>query len=124
MLAVMRRRPQPQRNVLQGWIDAARDKTLAHETTIIWGGGFRTKQNRSVHDAEMEQWASSQKHHNGRRQQHAQKDPNAMEIDAIRKKLTPEELKKLRAEGRCFYCRKQGHMSQNCPDKQKSTGHT
>src|SRR6201984_1345345 len=70
----------------------------------------------------MTRWAASQKHHNGRKQQHTQKDPNAMEIDTIRRKPTPEELKKLRAEGRCFYCRKQGHMSQNCPDKKKKTG--
>jgi hypothetical protein len=48
MLAVMRRRPQPQRDILQGWVDAARDEALAHETTLIWGGGFRTKRNQSV----------------------------------------------------------------------------
>jgi hypothetical protein len=50
-----------------------------------------------------------------------QKDPNAMDIDAIRTmgKLTDEEHTKLMKEGRCFRCRKLGHMSRACPDKGK-----
>jgi hypothetical protein len=49
------------------------------------------------------------------------KDPNAMDIDAIRTtgKLTDEERTKLMKEGRCFRCRKLGHMSRACPDKGK-----
>jgi hypothetical protein len=47
-----------------------------------------------------------------------QKDPNAMDIDAVRTtgKLTDEEHTKLMKEGRCFRCRKLGHMSRVCPD--------
>jgi hypothetical protein len=50
-----------------------------------------------------------------------QKDPNAMDIDAIctTGKLTDEEHTKLMKEGRCFRCRKLGHMSRACPDKGK-----
>jgi hypothetical protein len=50
-----------------------------------------------------------------------QKDPNAMDIDAIRTmgKLTDEERTKLMKEGRCFRCRKLGHMSRACPNKGK-----
>jgi hypothetical protein len=29
----------------------------------------------------------------------------------------PKDTKKQRAEGRCFNCNKQGHISRNCPDK-------
>jgi len=35
------------------------------------------------------------------------------------KQLTPEEKKRLQAEGRCFRCKKQGHLSRDCPDKSK-----
>ena len=35
-------------------------------------------------------------------------------------KLTPEERAKLAKEGRCFRCRKQGHVSRDCPEKNKT----
>jgi hypothetical protein len=55
-----------------------------------------------------------------------QKDPNAMDIDAIRTtgKLTDKERTKLMKEGRCFCCHKLGHMSRACPDKDKDKGKT
>ena len=31
------------------------------------------------------------------------------------KKLTPRERDKLAKEGKCFYCKKSGHMVYNCP---------
>jgi Zinc knuckle len=47
------------------------------------------------------------------------RDPNAMDVDAIttRNSLSEEEKKRLMAEGRCFFCKQQGHMSKNCPKK-------
>jgi hypothetical protein len=49
-----------------------------------------------------------------------------MDIDTIRTtgKLTDEEHTKLMKEGRCFRCRKLGHMSRACPDKGKDKGKT
>jgi Retrotransposon gag protein len=40
-------------------------------------------------------------------------DPNAMDVDTIstRNPLSEEEKKRLMAEGRCFFCKQQGHMS-------------
>jgi hypothetical protein len=46
-----------------------------------------------------------------------------MDVDAglIRfQKLTDEERKELSAKGACFHCRKQGHMSRDCPNKNGS----
>jgi Zinc knuckle len=47
------------------------------------------------------------------------RDPNAMDVDAIntRNPLSEEEKRQLMAEGRCFFCKQQGHMSKNCPKK-------
>jgi len=44
------------------------------------------------------------------------RDPNAMDIDAIKiSKLTPEERKRCQEKGLCFRCRKSGHLSNVCP---------
>jgi Zinc knuckle len=42
-----------------------------------------------------------------------------MDVDAIstRNPLSEEEKKRLMAEGRCFFCKQQGHMLRNCPKK-------
>jgi hypothetical protein len=49
------------------------------------------------------------------------KNSNAMDLTPghirVRGALTDEERDKLRATGSCFRCRKQGHMSRNCPEK-------
>ena len=37
-----------------------------------------------------------------------------MAVDAIRTPLTDDERSRLRAEGRCFYCRQKGHMTNQC----------
>jgi len=47
-----------------------------------------------------------------------QRDPNAMDVDAIAvNALTPEERSDLMRRGACFHCRQIGHISQNCPKK-------
>jgi hypothetical protein len=53
-----------------------------------------------------------------------QRDPDAMDIDAIRitGKLSDEERTRLMKEGRCFCCKKLGHMSRACPEKGKGKG--
>jgi hypothetical protein len=42
-----------------------------------------------------------------------------MDMDAIStwNPLSEEEKQHLMAEGWCFFCKQQGHMSQNCPKK-------
>jgi Retrotransposon gag protein len=47
------------------------------------------------------------------------RDPNAMDVDAIstRNPLSEEEKRHLMAEGHCFFCKQQGHMSHYCPKK-------
>ena len=46
-----------------------------------------------------------------------QQDPDAMDVDIIRKATTEAEKDKCRKEGCCFNCGGQGHLSQFCPNK-------
>lgn len=62
--------------------------------------------------------------HQERESQYVSMDVDAaeMEADAIRtcfKKLTPEEQSQLTKEGKCFYCKKPGHMAHRCPSRPK-----
>jgi hypothetical protein len=54
-------------------------------------------------------------------QQRFAKDPNAMDLTpgrtCARAALTDDEITKLRQEGKCFKCRRQGHIGRNCPNQ-------
>ena len=48
-----------------------------------------------------------------------------MDVDLVelgRGRLSETEQKKLQTEGRCFFCKAQGHMSRQCPKKGGRTG--
>jgi hypothetical protein len=44
---------------------------------------------------------------------HSQKDPNAMDVDA----MTAQEREDIMKKGLCFGCKEPGHISRNCPKK-------
>ncbi len=46
-------------------------------------------------------------------------NPNAMDVDAVRKATTEAKKQKHRQEGRCFECSLQGHIAQNCPQRKQ-----
>ena len=45
--------------------------------------------------------------------------PDDMDIDAIKSEPLDPEKQKLAQEGRCFFCKKQGHRARFCPEKKK-----
>ena len=46
---------------------------------------------------------------------------NAMDVDAVRvDALAAEEKEGLAKEGRCFKCKKQGHISRKCPEREEN----
>jgi hypothetical protein len=54
-------------------------------------------------------------------QQQFVKDPNAMDLTPGRTRaraaLTDDEMNKLCQEGKCFKCKRQGHIGRNCPNQ-------
>jgi hypothetical protein len=108
-LAILRQGTLP--TTFQEWVNAARreqSRWALMKASGLIGNQFGGRQG---------QWKNALG--KGQGHQNKSKDPNAMDVDNIRlNPLTDDERKKLSAEGRCFRCRQQGHMSRNCPKKQ------
>ena len=89
---------------------------VEHHTKYMWiKSRFRTK-GKTESRPTQDQW----------RKAFTKKGDDAMDTTPGRVKargantrppLTDEEREKLRKEGRCFRCRKQGHLSRYCPEK-------
>ena len=102
----------------QEWIDAAirQQQKWLHLKTVFGadtGGGQPSKKP----NTRPPNWRPNQ---NQWRQGFA-KDNNAMDLTPGRTRargaLTDDERAKLMAEGKCFRCKKTGHLSRACPDK-------
>jgi hypothetical protein len=66
--------------------------------------------------------AKGQKNHSKEQWQQAlrpkPRDPNVMEIDRVRaRQITTDERAELMKAGKCFTCRKQGHLSRDCSQR-------
>jgi len=118
--------PYPAENDLIAWQDVARREMsrallIKQETGSSYNRG-------TVRENYMRQERPGKNQSNGRRKQ--ERDPNAMDIDVAETnqaearpetlgQITPEEKKCLLAEGQCFRCKRQGHLSRGCPDRSK-----
>jgi Zinc knuckle len=107
---------------LDEWIHAARleaERMALVKATLgpMGGGNITTRQNR-LRAVQNPTKAGGSK----------RKDPDAMEVDTVRtnapctNQLLDEERQRLLKEGRCFNCKKLGHMMRTCPDKQRMNG--
>jgi Zinc knuckle len=112
-------------NDLEGWQEATRKEVVKAKRIKQEAGGFG-RGGLTVWENMFQQFF---KDHPIPKK--APRDPDAMDVDVIDTKpkgrppqtggrfqqLTSEEWKKLMSEGHCFRCKKQGHMSRNCPDR-------
>jgi hypothetical protein len=95
----------PRPHTLRDWFDAAREQ---HN---IWN-----ELKAAIKDAKSTGLPAPP-----RRNTTYARSSNAMDVDAVRvNALAAEEKEKLAKEGRCFKCKKQGHISRKCPEREES----
>ena len=114
----LKRRPPPA--TLAEWFHAARDEEQSYYALQHSLGMAKRRRGRLqdlVQDARR-----------GRKSGKPQSDIDPrpydpMQLDAAKaKRLSEEERKRLQSEGKCFNCKKTGHMYRECPTKPKPKG--
>jgi hypothetical protein len=113
------RDPFPREDNLDGWQEAARREVSQYKLKKQEAGGAFGKGGLTVRENQLQNFFKFDKRRKGRKP-----DDDAMEVDTTEtrkmggfKRLSPEERKKLQNEGRCFKCKRQGHMAHACPGK-------
>jgi Retrotransposon gag protein len=104
-------RTHPHPVTFSDWIDAAHRQHAAYvETRATYGAPYNARAE------DRNKWRKALGRSTRGQQRH--RDPDAMDVDTTKvKPLSDEERKKLLAEGRCFFCKAQGHISPKCPKK-------
>jgi hypothetical protein len=94
------------------WQTAAR-REVTKIKELQSSGLTRPHQNQVSHDGHTYQ-NTSQHANSNQNNEHIPMDVDSVNMITNFKKLTDEEQAKYHAEGRCFWCRIQGHMARNC----------
>ena len=97
---------------LSDWIEGA---IRQHSKYLTFQAHFGSKKDTN------QRFQNNQRPSKQQWQQGFAKNPNAMDLTPGRTRarvaLTDDERATLRQEGKCFKCRKKGHMSRDCPDR-------
>ena len=118
----------PWPDTLLEWQDAARRHNAAwvekHVFGALHGSGTLGRLAEAISGQSKTKTNTSQctSQSNRTTQAHTQQehDPDAMDVDVVQTgHMSNEERQKLIKEGRCFYCKDVGHLSQECPKKPK-----
>jgi hypothetical protein len=98
---------------LKKWKDAARTHHTRWAMTKAFGYTGKRKEKGSF---------KPQFH---QKREKKERDPEAMDVDFAKLNLlSPQEREELMKSGRCFRCRKQGHMSKECPQNKATANET
>ena len=110
---LLQRQPIPR--TLDQWQTMAREEV---EIKTLMGVAMGTKPKGWLvsQDSRFQSVQSSQP------QQQKRRDPDTMDIDAMRTQMTNEEQNSLMKAGKCFNCKQTGHLSCTCPKKGKGKG--
>jgi Retrotransposon gag protein len=115
---ILNREQAPANNDLAGWQAAAQIEATKNMRKRQSGGRF-AKGNLTARETLFHEFMQ-QRGRNRKNGGKKERDPDAMDVDTVEtnvvkrqgfNSLTPAERKKLSAEGRCFNCKKQGHMA-------------
>ena len=107
-------RMNPHPTTLHRWFEAVRRQyELWAEIKASLRGGFQ-----KPNPVELQKWKNilGKKHPWAGIKKEDRMDLNATQIDA----LTTEEKTCLQKEGRCFHCKKMGHISKNCQQRKEN----
>jgi hypothetical protein len=112
----------PRPTTMRGWQDAARTQhelwaEIKSSMSNFQAGAPASNLQRWRQALGKPQASGGQRPGGGGKSQVVPMDVDAVRIDA----LTPDERQKLLQEGKCFFCRKQGHISKQCPQKEKKS---
>jgi hypothetical protein len=58
-------------------------------------------------------------HFNPQKDKKKERDPDTMNVDYTQ--MSPEKREQLMKSGSCFRCKKQGHLSKDCPTKRRAS---
>jgi hypothetical protein len=97
--------------MIQGWLDKAvqMDNNYQRKMAILG----KTRDNRAQQNTGRRFLRPSNQY-----VQNQMKDPNAMDVDVLSTKQREEAMRK----GACFRCGEIGHISRNCPKKNRGYG--
>ena len=104
----------PHPTTLRGWFEAVhRQYELWAEIKASLGGSFQ-----KPNPVESQKWKNvlGKKHPWASVKKEDRMDLDAARIDA----LTTKEKTRLQKEGRCFHCKKMGHISRNCQQRKEN----